>query len=88
MLALIPSESVVPRDHPVRRLKQLLELLDQVLHDLSPLFCATGRRSQIIGQPRTNRRGLGMLRFQLQHLHIMRPRPGRLLKLLRVKIRQ
>lgn len=35
MLALISPESVVPADHPVRRIKRLL---DEVLHDLSPLF--------------------------------------------------
>ena len=35
MLALISPEAVVPADHPVRRIKRLL---DEVLRDLSPLF--------------------------------------------------
>ena len=87
MLALISPESVGSPDRPVRRIKQLLELLEPVLDDLSPFSCVTGRRSQIIGQPRANRCGLRVLRFQLQHFQIMRPRPDRLLKLLRVEIR-
>ena len=35
MLCLISPESRVPQDHPLRRIKKLV---DQVLHDLSPLF--------------------------------------------------
>jgi transposase len=35
MLALISPESVVPQEHPLRRIKQLV---DAVLQDLSPLF--------------------------------------------------
>ena len=35
MLALISPESVVPREHPLRRIKPLV---DRVLRDLSPLF--------------------------------------------------
>ena len=35
MLALISPESVVPREHPLRRIKPLV---DAVLRDLSPLF--------------------------------------------------
>jgi transposase len=35
MLCLISPESRVPRDHPLRRIKSLV---DAILHDLSPLF--------------------------------------------------